>query len=180
MMERSTNALTTSRLLVWADLEDLCRPKSALLASIVRVKGGKAGAAPAKRGPVEDSSSTQQKWPRIECVQAQASAQPAAVVDGKARQQQPQAAQHRDASDAEPGLAGLLGMLAQPELNMSCQADHIAVYERCPCLTRLVIALACLHTSTVRCCMWSASACPVSSSTRASSIVAVHDTATHC
>ncbi|CAL5225670.1 g8533 [Coccomyxa viridis] len=85
------------------------KPKSALLASIVRVKGGKAGAAPAKRGPVEDSSSTQQKWPRIECVQAQASAQPAAVVDGKARQQQPQAAQHRDASDAEPGLAGLLG-----------------------------------------------------------------------
>ena len=58
-------------------------------------EGGKAGAAPAKRGPVEDSSSTQQKWPRIECVQAQASAQPAAVVDGKARQQQPQAAQHR-------------------------------------------------------------------------------------
>ncbi len=134
---RFTNAFTTSCLYIWADLEDLCRPKSALLASIVRVKGGKAGTAPVKRGLLLDSSSAQEKRPRTESLQAQASAQPAAVVDGKAGQQQAQAAQHQDASDAEPGLAGLLGMLAKPELNMSCQADHIAVNERCPCPTGL-------------------------------------------
>ena len=118
------NAFAMSLLSVLADSEDACRPKSGLLASIVRVKGSKAGAAPVKRGPLVDNSSTRPKRPREESVQAQASAQSAAVINGKAgqqkqpEQQQPQAAQHQDASDTEPGLAGLLGRLAKPELNI--------------------------------------------------------------
>lgn len=83
------------------------------------MKGGKAGAAPLKRGLAVDRSSTLQKRPRTEGVQAQAPTKASVGVDGTAGQQQqqeqlqPKADKHQDASDAEPGLAGLLGRVAK-------------------------------------------------------------------
>lgn len=136
----------------------MCRPKSALLANIVRIKGSKAGAAPQKRGPREDTSSTQQKRSRTESGQAQAHTQPAPLLNGTAgqqkqlemRQEQAQAAKHQDTSDAEPALAGLLGKLAGFWTVQFLLCLSTCMTERCPCPQSPAFALACCCCTMVR------------------------------
>ena len=103
------------------------------------MKGGKAGAAPSKRGPLVNSTSVQQKRPRTESV-------PAKMPDSKAKQQQQQQmqrAQAADAADAEPGLAGLLGRLPSNKLDALCYAHPAEVSQTCISLKSPAIALAC-------------------------------------